>query len=161
MQERLAFLWCKFFQTEEVPENCWLISLKCCLCRMARLWTSRKCHSRKQMVLTCVKESFSSVQFSRSVVSDSLLPHGRQLARLPCPSPTLGAYANSSPLSWWCHPTISSSVGPLLLPPSIFPSIRVFSSESVLPIRWPKYWSFSFNISLSNEYSGLISFRMD
>ena len=50
---------------------------------------------------------------------------------------------------------------PLLLPPSIFPSIRVFSSESVLPIRWPKYWSFSFNISPSNEYSGLISFTMD
>ena len=51
-----------------------------------------------------------------------------------------------------CHP---------LLPPSVFPSIRVFSNESVLFIRWPKYWSFSFNISPSNEYSGLISFRMD
>ena len=50
---------------------------------------------------------------------------------------------------------------PLLLLPSIFPSIRVFSNESALPIRWPKYWSFSFNISPSNEYSGLISFRMD
>ena len=50
---------------------------------------------------------------------------------------------------------------PLLLPPSIFPTIRVFSNESVLPIRWPKYWSFGFNISPSNEYSGLISFRMD
>ena len=50
---------------------------------------------------------------------------------------------------------------PLLLPPSIFPSIRVFSNESVLPIRWPKYWSFSFSISPSNEYSGLISFRID
>ena len=50
---------------------------------------------------------------------------------------------------------------PLLLPPSIFPSIRVFSNESVLPIRWPNYWSFSFSISPSNEYSGLISFRMD
>ena len=50
---------------------------------------------------------------------------------------------------------------PLLLPPSIFPSIRVFSNESVLHIRWPKYWSFSFDISPSNEYSGLISFRMD
>ena len=50
---------------------------------------------------------------------------------------------------------------PLLLLPSIFPSIRVFSNESVLPIRWPKYWSFSFSISPSNEYSGLISFRMD
>ena len=50
---------------------------------------------------------------------------------------------------------------PLLLPPSVFPSIRVFSDESVLHIRWPKYWSFSFSISPSNEYSGLISFRMD
>ena len=50
---------------------------------------------------------------------------------------------------------------PLLLPPSIFPSIKVFSDESVLHIRWPKYWSFSFSISPSNEYSGLISFRMD
>ena len=50
---------------------------------------------------------------------------------------------------------------PFLLPPSIFPSIRVFSNESVLRIRWPKYWSFSYNITLSNEYSGLISFRMD
>ena len=62
----------------------------------------------------------------------------------------------SCPLSQWCHPTISS-----LLMPSIFPSIRVFSNESVLPIRWPKYWSFSFSISPCNEYSGLISFRMD
>ena len=63
-------------------------------------------------------------------------------------------------ISQWCHPTISSSVSLLLLP-SIFPSIRVFSKESVLQIRWPKYWSFSFNISPSNEYSGLISFIMD
>ena len=63
-------------------------------------------------------------------------------------------------ISQWCHPTISSSVSLLLLP-SIFPSIRVFSKESVLHIRWPKYWSFSFNISPSNEYSGLISFRID
>ena len=53
----------------------------------------------------------------------------------------------------FCHP--------LLLPPSVFPSIRVFSNESVLPIMWPKYWSFRFSISPSNEYSGLISFRMD
>ena len=68
---------------------------------------------------------------------------------------------NSCPLSWWCHPTISFLCHPLLLPPSIFPSIRVFSNESVFRIRWPKYWSFSFSISPSNEYSGLISFRMD
>ena len=76
------------------------------------------------------------------------------------PSPTPGAYSNSCPLSRWCHPTISSC-HPLLLLPSIFPSISVLSNESVLHIRWPKYWSFSFSISSSNEYSGLISFRID
>ena len=58
-------------------------------------------------------------------------------------------------------PSIHLILCSLLLPPSIFPSIRVFSNESVLCIRWPKYWSISFNISLSKEYSGLISFRMD
>ena len=100
-----------------------------------------------------------SVLFSYSVMSDSLWPHGLQHARPPCPSPTPRAYSNSCPLVMpsnhliLCHP--------LLLPPSIFPSIRVFSNESVLCIRWPKYGSFSFSISPSNEYLGLISFRMD
>ena len=103
-----------------------------------------------------------SVQFSRLVMSNSLRPHGLQHARPPCPSPTPAVYSNSCPLSRWCHPTILSILcRPLLLLPSIFPSIRVFSSESVHPIRWPKYYSFSFNISPSNEYSGLSSFRMD
>ena len=99
----------------------------------------------------------SSVQFSHSVVSDSLRPHELQYARPPCPSPTLRVYSKSCLLNWWCHPTISPSVvsSP---PPSIILSIRVFSNESVLRIRWPKYWSFSFSISTSNEYSGLISF---
>ena len=91
-------------------------------------------------------------------MSDSLQSHRLQHTRLPCPSPTPGAYSNSCPLSRWCHPNISSSVVPLLLP-SIFPNIRVFSKESVLHIRLPKYWSFS--ISPSNEHSELISFRMD
>ena len=100
-------------------------------------------------------------QLSSSVVSDSLQPHGPQHARPPCLSPIPRVYSNSCTLRQWCHPTISSSVIALLLPPSIFPSIRVFSNESVLHIRWPKYWSFSFNISPSNEYSGLIFFRMD
>ena len=63
-------------------------------------------------------------------------------------------------IEWWCHPTISSC-HPLLLLPSIFPSIKVFSNELALHIRWPNYWSFSFSINPSNEYSGLISFRMD
>ena len=102
----------------------------------------------------------SSVQFSHSIVFDSLRPHGLQHARPPCLSPTPGVYSNSGPSSQWCHPTISTC-RPLLLLPSIFPSIRVFSSESVRCIRWPKYWSFSFNISPSNECSGLISFRID
>ena len=65
------------------------------------------------------------------------------------------------PLSWWYHSNHLILCHPLLLPPSVFPSFRVFSNESVLPIRWPKYWSFSFTISPSNEHSELISFKMD
>ena len=95
-------------------------------------------------------------------MSNSLRPHELQHARPPCPSPTPRVYPNLCPSSWWCHPTISSSViSSLLLLPSIFPSIRVFSNESALRIRFPKYWSFSFSISPSNEQPGLISFRMD
>ena len=93
-------------------------------------------------------------------MSDCLRPHGLQHARLPCPSLSPRMYSNSCPELVMpsnhlilCHP--------LLLLPSIFPSIRVFSSELALHIRWPKYWSFSFSISPSNEHSGLISFRMD
>ena len=168
-------------------------------------------------------EAHGSVQFSRSVVSDSLQPHGLQHTRPPCPSPTPRVYSNSCTLGWWClvsyfdlffdifrnfgrihissvqllsrvwlfatpwtaarqaSLSITNSQSllklmyiesvmpynhlilchPLLLSPSIFPSIRVFSNESVLHIRWQKYWSFSFSISPSNEYSGLISFRME
>ena len=87
-----------------------------------------------------------SVQFSCSVMSDSLRPHELQHAGPLCPSPTNGVYSNSCPLSRWCHPAISSSV---------------FSNESTLCIRWPKYSSFSFSRSSSKEHPGLISFRMD
>ena len=109
------------------------------------------------------KMLYASVQFSRSVVSNSLLPHELQHARPCCPSPPPGVYSNSCPSSRWCHPAISSSSHPhpLLLLPSIPHSIRVFSNESTLRIRWPKYWSFSFSISPSNEHPGLISFRLD
>ena len=100
------------------------------------------------------------IQFSSLVMSDSLRPHEPQHTRPPCPSPTPRANSNSNPLTRWCHPAISSCCL-LLLPPSIFPSIRGFSKKSVLCIRWPNYWSFSFRISPSNEYSGLISFRND
>ena len=104
---------------------------------------------------------FSSVQFTHSVVSDSLRPHELQHARPPCPSPTPGVYPNPCPSSQGCHPAISSSVSPFSSCPQTLPSIRVFSSESTLHMRWPKYWSFSFSISPSNEHPRLISFRMD
>ena len=104
--------------------------------------------------------SLNCLQFSRSVMSNFLQTHGMQHARPPCPSPTTIVYPNTSielvmPTNHLilCHP--------LLLMPSIFPSIRVFSNESALHIRWPKYWSFTLNISLSKEHSALISFRMD
>ena len=92
-------------------------------------------------------------------MSNSLQPHGLQHSRLSCPSQTPRAFSNSTEVVMpsnhliLCHP--------LLLLPSIIPRKRVFSNESVVSIRWPKYCSFSFNISPSNEYSGLISFRMD
>ena len=101
------------------------------------------------------------LQLSLSIVSDSLRPHGLQYTRLPYPSPTPRAYSNSCPLCWWCHPNHLILYYPLPLSSSIFPSSRVFSNESALHIRWPKYWSFNFSMSPSNEYSGLISFRMD
>ena len=101
-----------------------------------------------------------TVLFSLSVMSDSLWPLELQHARLPCPSPSPRIRSNSCPLNRWCHPTISSC-HPLLLLPSVLPSIRVISIASALQIRWSKFWSFSFSISPSNEYSGLISFRLD
>ena len=102
----------------------------------------------------------SSVQFSSSVMSDSLWPHELQHARPPCPSPTPGVHPNPCPSSRWCHPTISSSVIPLSSCPQSFPASES-SNESAFCIRWPKYWNFSFNISPTNEHPGLISFRMD
>ena len=99
-----------------------------------------------------------SVQFSRSVVSDSLRPHELQHARPPCPSPTPGVHSNSHPLILWCHPAISSSVIPFS---SFLQSLPASESFPTLRMRWPKYWSFSFSIIPSKEIPGLISFRMD
>ena len=118
---------------------------------------SKQKRSLGQMV--GIQNPFSSVHFSHSVVSDFLWPHGLQHARPPCPSPTPGAYSNSCPLSRWCHPAISSSVTPFSSCLQSSPASGSFS-VTVLHIRWPKYWSFSFSISPSNEYSGLISFKM-
>ena len=100
----------------------------------------------------------SSVQFSHSIVSDSLQPHELQHARPPCPSLTPRVHSDSRPSSQWCHIILCR---PLLLLPPIPPRIRVFSNESILCMRWPKYWSFSFSIIPSKEHPGLISFRMD
>ena len=105
-------------------------------------------------------------------MSDSLWPHGLQHARHPCPSPSPAlitishlsspwVYSNSCPLSQWCNPTISFSVIPFSFCPQSFPVSGSFQMSQALRIRWPKYWSFSFNISPSNEYLGLISFRLD
>ena len=99
-------------------------------------------------------------QFSHSVMSCSLRPHGLQHARLSCPLPSPGVCSNSCPLSQWCHPNISSSVIPFSSNPQSFPASGSFPL-SWLCIRWPKYWSFSFNISPSSECSGMISFRFD
>ena len=111
---------------------------------------------------TCKVRSdfFSSIQFSLSVMSDSLRPHELQHTRPPCPSPTPRVYSNSCPSSRWCHPTISSSVIPFSSCPQSFPESGSFQMSQ--PFTWGgQSWSFSFNISPSNEHLGLIFFRMD
>ena len=115
---------------------------------------------KKQGIGINTQFSVCSVQFSHSVMSNSVTPW------------TAACQASLSITNSWSLLKLMSIESvmlsnhlipcrPLLLLPSIFPSIRVFSNKSVFHIRWPKYWSFSFNISLSNEYLGLISFRMD
>ena len=122
---------------------------------VAQSWTQLKQLSSSSSITY-----FCSVQFSHSVMSNSLWPHELQPARPPCPPPTPRVYSLMSIKS-----VIPSShlilCCPLLLLPTIPPSIRVFSNEPTLHIRWPKYWSFSFSISPSNEHPGLMSFRMD
>ena len=103
----------------------------------------------------------AALLFSHSVVSGSLRLHGLQHARLPCPSLSSRVCSNSCPLSRRCHPSISLSVSPFCSCPQSFPASGSFPVESVLRIRWPKCWSFSFSISPFNEYSALISFTID
>ena len=94
-------------------------------------------------------------------MSDSLRAHGLQHTRPPCLSPTPGVYSNSLSIELVMPSSHLILCRTLLLLPSIFPSIRVFSNESTLHMRSPKYWSFSFSIIPSKEIPGLISFRMD
>ena len=100
--------------------------------------------------------------FSLPVMSDSLQHHGLQQARPPCPSPSPEVYSNSCPLYRWCHPAILFSDALFSFGPQSFPASGTFSmNESAIRFRWPKSWSFSFRISPGNEYSGLISFKID
>ena len=131
-----------------------------CLTSLSMI-TSRSIHATADGIISCFLVVYVSVQFSHSVVSNSLWPHGLQHIQ-----PSLSITNSRSLLRLMSIESVMPSnhlilCHPLLLPPSIFPSIRVFSNESVLLIRWPKDWSFSFSIRPSNEHLGLISFRMD
>ena len=132
-QNKLLFLFLFFIKNK-----------KLCLLVHFLLWYSHWNRMRSKSfglkALTCF-----SVQFSRSVVSNSLWPDESQHARPPCPSPSPGVHSISRPSSRWCHLILCR---PLLLRPPIPPSIRVSSKESTLCMRWPKYWSFSFSIIL-------------
>ena len=144
-----------------VPKSDWLYSLQP---KIEKLYTVSKSKTRNWLWFrswTPYCQIQTSVQFSCTVVSDSLRPHESQHPRPPCPSLTPGVHSDSRPLSQWCDPAISSSVIPFSSCPPIPPSIRVFSNESTLRMRCPKYWSFSFSIIPSKEIPGLISFRMD
>ena len=103
----------------------------------------------------------SSVQFSCSVMSISLRPHGLQLTRPPCPSPTPRVYSDSCPLSQWCHSTIASSVVPFSFCFQSFPTSGSFPMSQLFASGGQSIGNFSFNISFSNEHPGQTSFRMD
>ena len=107
------------------------------------------------------RDIISSVQFSHSVMSDSLRLHESQHTRPPCPSPTLRVYANLCPSSQWCHPAISSSVVPFSSCPQSFPALESFPMSHLFAWGGQSIGSFSFNIGPSDEHPGLISFRMD
>ena len=138
--------------------NC--VSINAYLCLFWGLFHQTVCSTRDGTMSIFFSPSKDSVEFSHSVVSDSLRPHELHHARPPCPSPT-----QSLPKLMSIESMMPSNhlilCRPLFLLPSVFLSIRVFSNESALRIRWPKYSSFSFSISSSNEHPGLISFRME
>ena len=131
---------------------------------IAKTWKQSKCPSTDEWIK---KMEYHILQYSvqLSLVQSlsrvrPLWPHEPQYARPPCPSPTPRVHPNSCASSQWCHPAISSSAIPFSSFPQSLPASGSFPMSQHC-MRWPKYWSFSFSISPSNEYSGLISFRMD
>ena len=131
------FLICGCFHIPRAVEQLQLHGLQ-------NLMYSLSCFLKKKLptsglALTTPGRKCSLVAFSHEVMSDSLRPHGLQHARLPCPSLSPWVCSNSCPLSWWCHPTISSSVTSFSSCLQSFPSIRVISNELTLCIRWPKH----------------------
>ena len=134
---------------------------QCKICNRYQSFKEWKCLINNFILINMLKWHFGYILllFNRSVVSDSLRPHELQHTRLPCSSPSPGVC--SCPLSRWCHPAISSSVIPFSSCPQSFPALLEKSSELALHVRWPNYWDFSFSISPSNEYSGLISFKIE
>ena len=126
--------------------------MKTVICFLNKLYFSVK----KPILGNLVQKCCCSVTQS----CPTLWPHGLQHTRLLCFSVLPGVCSNSHPLSQWCHPTISSSLSPFSSCPQSFPASGALN-ESTLCIRWSKYWSFSFSISPSNEYSVLISFKID
>ena len=158
-QERIAFApACLCISSSYYPVSTWLAEAFQFICTSQDL--ACVCWMKKWM-----NESISQSQltfgllllFSCSVMSDSLWPRGRQHIRSSCPSPSPRACSNSCPLNWWCHPTIWTSVVPFSSCLHFFWASETFPMNWL--IRWPKYWSFS--ISSSNEYSGLIFFRIN
>ena len=122
--------------------------------------TGSKTSTNNLEIVQLARTEMRMLLFNCSVVSDSLWPHGLQHARLPCLSLSPRVCSNLS-IELMMPSDHLIFCRPLLLLPSIFPTIGVFCNESALHIRWPKYWSFSFNFSPSSQYSGLISFRTD
>ena len=137
-------------KTDIDERNTMLLNWRINIVKMNTIWP-KAIYKFKE---SCIK--FSSVQSLSHVWLFATL--WTVTARPPCPSPTPRVHSNSCPLSRWCHPGHLILCQPLLLLPPIPPSIRAFSNESTLHMRWPKYWSFSFSISPSNEHPGLISF---
>ena len=140
----------KFLLSSEISSNC--------IVRKSCILPSIITHLKQSEIIIC---SLDSVQFSHSVVSDSLRPHELQQARAPCPSPTPGVNPNSCPLRRWCHPAISSSVIPFSSCPYSLPASESFPMSQLFAWGGQSIGVSGFSIIPSKEHPGLMSFRMD